>query len=81
MKEANAKTDNELLRDISKKLTELMAIIGLSNIGNKKEDQIKYLVGFGLSNSEIARLTGFPEGTVAPIRANINKTSSKKNKK
>ena len=63
------KSESDLLREISKKLTELIAITGLSKTAGDKETQIVYLVGYGLSNSEISRLTGFPEGTVAPIRA------------
>jgi hypothetical protein len=72
------KTDNELLQEISRKLTEVIALSGLAKVSDKKEDKIRYLVGFGLSNSDISRLTGFPEGTVAPIRAALNKSSKKR---
>jgi hypothetical protein len=77
MKEQNSKTDNELLREISRKLTELTAIIGLS--GRSKDDQISYLANFELTNVEISKLTGFPEGTVGRIRA--EKSKQKKIKK
>lgn len=69
------KTDSELLREISKKLTELIAITGLR--GRAKDDQIGYLVNFDLTNMDIARLTGFPEGTVGRIRAELKKQSRK----
>jgi hypothetical protein len=77
MKEPTSKTDNELLKEISKKLTELTAIIGLS--GRAKDDQISYLANFELTNSEISRLTGFPEGTVGRIRAEKSKQKKAKN--
>ena len=75
MKSLNIKSDNELLREISQKLTELTAMIGLS--GRAKEDQIAYLANFELTNSQIARLTGFPEGTVGRIRADKSKMKKK----
>ncbi len=77
MKDSTSKTDNELLKEISKKLTELTAIVGLS--GRAKDDQIAYLVNFDLTNMDIARLTGFPEGTVGRISA--KKSRQKKSKK
>ena len=69
-----------LLDEISRKLTELTAVVGLARISDSKEGRIKYLTGFGLSNSEISRLTGYPEGTVAPIRAGLSKPKVRKEK-
>ena len=77
MKESGSKSDNELLQEISKKLTELTAMMGLT--GRAKDDQIAYLVNYDLTNVEIARLTGFPEGTVGRIRAEKNKLKAGKN--
>jgi len=72
MKDKRSQSDNELLQEISSKLTQLTAMLGME--GRDKEGQIKYLVNFGLSISEISRLTGYPEGTIKPIRARLNKS-------
>lgn len=65
------KSDSELLQEISSKLSELIAVIGIS--GREKNDQIKYLVNRGFSNSDIALLVGIPKGTVDFIRAGFKK--------
>lgn len=69
--ETKLKSDNELLQEISSKLSELIALNGIN--GKEKNEQIKYLVNFGFSNSEIARLIGIPKGTVDGIRAGLKK--------
>jgi hypothetical protein len=71
MKEINHKSDNELLVEISTKLSELIAIIGIAN--KEKSEQVKYLINLKFSNSAIARLLGLPIGTVSSIRNNLNK--------
>lgn len=71
MKKNLLKSDNELLHEISNKLSELIALNGI--IGKDRDEQIKYLVDFGFSNSEIARLTGNPKGTIDVIRASFTK--------
>lgn len=75
MKTTPNKTDQELLQEISSKLSELIAINGIA--GKDKEEQIKYLVNFGFSNSDIARLIGIPKGTVDSIRAKNSKLKKK----
>jgi predicted RNA-binding protein Jag len=65
------KSDNQLLQEISEKLSELIALIGIT--GKQKSEQIKYLVEFGFSNANIARLIGVPKGTVDTIRASQKK--------
>jgi len=74
MKKNQSKSDNELLAEISSKLTMLIAVIGITN--KEKNEQIKYLVNQKFSNSEIAELTGIPLGTVATIRAGRSKQKS-----
>lgn len=64
-------TEIELLTEISQKLTELTAMIGLKS--SDKTEQVKYLIGYNLSISTISRLTGVPEGTIGYIRAEIQK--------
>lgn len=71
MKDKIQKSDNELLQEISNKLSELIALNGISRM--ERDDQIKYLANFGFSNSEIARLTGHPKGTIDMIRAKFAK--------
>jgi len=71
MKENKSKSDNELLLEISTKLTELIAITGIAN--KEKNEQVKYLINMKFSNSDIARLTGNPIGTVSSIRNGLNK--------
>lgn len=66
----------ELLTEISQKLTELTAMIGLKT--SDKSEQVKYLVGFNLSVSQMARLTEMPEGTIKPIRAKLKTPAAKK---
>jgi hypothetical protein len=75
MKEGQSKSDNELLQEISSKLSELTAIIGIA--GKDKNEQVKYLIQFGFSNSEISKLTGLPIGTVSSIRNSLNKKKKK----
>jgi hypothetical protein len=75
MKEKISKSDNELLQEISLKLSELIALIGIA--GKEKNDQVKYLVDFGFSNLIIARLTGNPVGSISTIRNNLNKKKNK----
>jgi hypothetical protein len=65
------KSDSELLQEISDKLSELIAINGIAH--KERDEQIKYLVNFGFSNSDIARITGMPKGTVDSIRAKFKK--------
>lgn len=55
--ETTYKSDNELLQEISLKLSELIALNGIR--GRDKNEQIKYLVSFGFSNAEIARLLAY----------------------
>jgi hypothetical protein len=71
MKETNGQTEIELLQEISSKLSELTALIGISN--KDRDDQIRYLVNFGFSNSDISRIIGIPKGTVDSIRAGFKK--------
>lgn len=71
MKENSVKSDNELLQEISSKLSELIAVIGMN--GKEKDLQVKYLTDMGFSNSEISRLVGIPKGTVDYIRASFKK--------
>jgi hypothetical protein len=65
------KSDNELLQEISAKLSELIGIMGIA--GKDKKEQIKYLVGYGFSNNDIGRLLGIPKGTIDTIRAKFKK--------
>ena len=67
----NTKSDNELLHEISNKLTDLIGVIGIN--GKERPEQVKFLVGLGLTNADIARLTGIPKGTVDWIRAGKSK--------
>ncbi len=76
MKESKSLSDNELLQEISNKLSELTALIGIAN--KDKDDQIKYLVNFGFSNSSISKLVGLPIGTVSSIRNKLNKVKNVK---
>jgi hypothetical protein len=68
-------SDNELLQEISNKLSELIAINGIAN--KNKEDQIAYLANQGYSNADISRLIGIPKGTVDGIRAKGAKNRKK----
>lgn len=67
MRDNRGKSDNELLQEISSKLTQLIAMNGLS--GLEKNDQVRYLVNFDFTILEISRLTGLPSGTVGRIKA------------
>jgi hypothetical protein len=71
MKENKPKSDNEVLLEISDKLSELIAIAGIAN--KDKNEQVKHLINMKFSNSDIARLTGNPIGTVSSIRNGLNK--------
>ncbi|HEY5748603.1 MAG TPA: hypothetical protein VIU12_21180 [Chryseolinea sp.] len=75
MKIKQSKSDNELLQEISNKLSELIAISGIAN--KNKEDQIIYLANQGYSNVDISRLIGIPKGTVDVIRAKSSKNKRK----
>ncbi len=68
---ATRKTDNELLEEISRKLTELTGVLGIA--GRTKEAQVGYLVSMGFSNAEVSRISGIPKGTVDWIRAEAAK--------
>ena len=74
MKDNQFKSDNVLLSEISNKLSELIAINGIAN--KEKDDQINYLINYGFSNSDIARIAGIPIGTVSTIRNRLNKKKS-----
>ena len=71
IKDKSHKSDNELLREISHKLSLLIAMNGISDL--TKNDQIKYLANFGFTIPEIGKLTGLPEGTVGRIKAEQKK--------
>ena len=71
MKKQESKSDNELLKEISSKLSQLIAINGIS--GKEKTEQIKYLSNYKFTNLEITRIVGIPEGTVGRIRASFKK--------
>ena len=71
MKQIEHKSDNALLGEISTKLSELIAMIGITN--KEKNEQVKYLINQKFSNSDIARLIGLPIGTVSSIRNGLNK--------
>lgn len=75
MKATKTKTDTELLEEISNKLSELIALFGIA--GKERDQQVKFLVDSGFSNSEISRLMGVPKGTIDMIRASFNKKKSK----
>ena len=77
MGEIKKKSDNELLQEISIKLSELTAVMGIQ--GRERNDQVKYLVSIGFPNSDIARITGIPKGTVDGVRAKMSarKTNTK----
>lgn len=71
MAKASSKSDNELLQEISTKLSQLIAINGIA--GKEKREQIKYLAAFDFTMGDIARIVGVPEGTVGRIRAELKK--------
>jgi hypothetical protein len=75
MKEKSYKSDNELLQEISEKLSQLIAVIGIA--GKERDSQVKYLAEMGFSRSEIARLVGIPVGSVATITFAAKKKSKK----
>jgi len=50
MKKQESKSDNELLKEISSKLSQLIAINGIS--GKEKTEQIKYLSNYKFTNLE-----------------------------
>jgi hypothetical protein len=75
MKENSFKSENELLQEISDKLSQLIGVIGIS--GKEKNAQVKYLSEMKFTRSEIARLVGIPDGSVATILF----TAKKKKKK
>lgn len=76
MNDLKSKSDNELLKEISAKLSELTAVIGIAN--KDKNEQVKYLVNLKFSNSDIARLAGIPIGTVSTIRTGFGKKKKAK---
>ena len=61
----------ELLKEISSKLDDLIAIFVVQ--GKEKEEQIKIMVNNGYSNSKISKLLVIPKGTVDSIRASFKK--------
>ena len=67
----NSKSDNELLQEISGKLSDILAILSIT--GKDKHEQVKHLVLLGFSNADIARITAMPKGTVDGIRAGKGK--------
>lgn len=69
------KSDNELLQEISDKLSELTAVVAIRDM--EKNAQVSYLVSAGFSNSDIARIIGIPKGTVDGIRASAKKKGAK----
>ena len=73
------KSDNELLQEISGKLSELTAVVGIT--GKGKDEQVAYLVSLGFTNAEISRITAIPKGTVDWIRASAKKAKESKNDK
>ena len=64
-------TELDVLKDISGKLDDLIALVGVQ--GKDKEEQIMILVEKGYTNSEMAELLGIPKGTIDTIRANAKK--------
>lgn len=71
----NIKSDNELLQEISAKLTHLIGIVGIT--GKDRDEQVKYLVSLGFTNADISRITAIPKGTVDGIRASMPSKSKK----
>lgn len=71
----NNKSDNELLQEISAKLSDIFGIMSIA--GKDRQEQVKHLVSLGFTNADIARITGMPKGTVDGIRA----TAQSKGKK
>ena len=64
-------TEIEVLMDISKKLDYLITLFSVQ--GKEKEEQIKIMVSYGFSNSQISKLLGIPKGTVDVLRAKQRK--------
>jgi len=55
----------------SGKLDKLISLFAVQ--GKEKEEQIKIMVSYGHSNSQISKLLGIPKGTVDSIRAKFKK--------
>lgn len=68
-------TEKEILMEISKKLSQLLAINAMQ--GKEKDSQVNILTSAGFTNSEISALLDIPKGTVDFIRTKKKKTKSK----
>ena len=63
--------DNEILRQISKKLSILVALQLENERGIEVKENVAKLTRFGLSTSEIAEILGTTSGTVAVAKSRI----------
>jgi hypothetical protein len=60
-----------LLKEISKKLDTLIAL--MASQGKSRDEQIHILSSLGFTNVEISQLIGVPKGTIDGIRAKKKK--------
>ncbi len=70
-------SDNELLVEISKKLSVLIGIFIQRDGQAKVQEHVERLSNFGLSGTEIAQILGTTAGTVAVAKNRIKKARSK----
>lgn len=63
------KETNDLLAEISAKLTRILAVLAVQ--GKNDEDKIRILYGVGLDSSEIAQITGISPGAVRMKKARL----------
>ena len=70
--------DQELLEQVSKKLSILIGLSFKKNIGElTTADGVKMLIRFGLSNQDIADILGTTKATVEVIKSRIKKTANR----
>lgn len=66
--------EQELLEQISKKLSALIALSFMKNVEKMTNvEGVKMLVRFGLSNQDIADILGTTKGTIEVIKSRIKK--------
>jgi hypothetical protein len=64
------KDQQELLEGIRGRLSAILAIALLPEVGNRSMgEKVKFLAKFGLSNQEIAEIAGTTAGTVGVIKS------------
>jgi len=71
--------NEQLLEQISKKLSALIALSFVENLADKTtEDGIRILLRFGLNNQDIADILGVKKPTVEVLKSRIKKQSKKR---